>query len=68
MLEVYVDFDLIKALVDAYNPTTRSFHKKDMSILYTLSKDAFVEAFDLQGPMTFPINLEKLEAAFKKQK
>ena len=47
MLEVYLDVDLIKALVNAYNPTTRSFHRKDMSILCTLSKDAFVEAFDL---------------------
>ena len=64
--EVYMDVDLIKALVNAYNPTTWPFHRKDMSILCTLSKDAFVEAFDLQGPMSVPINLEKLEAAFEK--
>ena len=47
-----MDVDLIKALVNAYNPTTRSFHRKDMSILCMLSKDAFVEAFDLQGPVS----------------
>ena len=64
MLEIYVHVDLIKALVNAYNPTTQSFHRKDMSILCTLSKDAFAEPFDLQGPMSFPINLEKLEATF----
>ena len=42
-----MDVDLIKALVKAYNPTTQCFHRKDMSILRRLSKDAFVEAFDL---------------------
>lgn len=68
MLEVYVDVDLIKALVNAYNPTTRSFHRKDMRILCTLSKDAIVEAFDLQGPMLVPINLGKLEAAFETER
>lgn len=47
MPEVYMDVDLINALVNAYNPTTWSFHRKDMSILYTLSKNAFVKAFDL---------------------
>ena len=63
-----MDVDLIKALVKEYNPTMHAFHRKDMSILYRLSKDAFAEAFDLQGPMSVPINLEKLEAKFKKQR
>ena len=44
----------------------QSFHRKDMSILCRLSKDAFAEAFDLQGPVSIPINLEKLEVEFKK--
>lgn len=64
MPEVYMVVELIKALVNAYNPTTRSFHRKDIRILCMLSKDTVDEAFDLQGPMSFPINLEKLEVAF----
>lgn len=60
MPEVFVDVDLLKALINAYNPVTQSFHKKYRSILCTPNKENFVEVFGLQGPMGRKIKLEDM--------
>lgn len=52
MLEVIVDVDLVKALIKAYDPMTHGFHRKDRSVLCTLDKETFIEAFELGGPLT----------------
>lgn len=68
LLEVFVNVDLIKALIKVYNIVGHAYHKKDRSILCTLDKETCIEFFDLGGPMTHIIKLEKLEETFKNQK
>ena len=50
--EVFLDIDLMKALFRCYNPTTKSFHKKDGTVLCTLDRESFMEAFGLSGAMS----------------
>jgi len=47
--EVFVDVDLLKSLINAYNPVTRTFHRHNGSGLCTLDKTSFIEAFRLEG-------------------
>ena len=68
MPKVFVDVDLFKELIKFYNPISKSFHKKDISILLVLDKDTSIEAFDLGGPMLLPIDIDKLNENFKNQK
>ena len=63
--EVFMDVDLVKALVKAYEPTTRTFYNVDRSILCYLDKIAVVEAFGLDGPMSKKIDVEYLNKRFK---
>ena len=63
-----VDVDLIKALIKSYNPTTKNFYKKDMSILCRLDKETFIEVFDLGGLVKKEIEKEKMNETFKNSK
>ena len=51
MSKVFVDVNLLKALIKEYNLVSPTFHNKDKSILCTLDKETFIEDFDLGGPM-----------------
>ena len=51
MFEVFIDVDLMKALIKDYNLATHSFHKRDKSVLCSLEKESFIKAFGLEGPM-----------------
>ena len=55
--EVFVDVDLVKALIKAYNLSRRMFYMEDRSILHCLDKNVVIEAFGLGGPMTRKIVL-----------
>lgn len=55
--EVFMDTNLMKALFRCYNPATKSFHKKDGTILCTLYRELFMEAFGLSGAMGQPVHL-----------
>lgn len=68
MPKVIVDVDLIKALIKSYNPTTKSFHRKDMSILFRLDRETFIEVFDLGGPMKKAIEKETMNETLKNYK
>ena len=50
--EVFVDVDLVKALIKAYNLATRTFYSEDKSILCFLDKNVVIEAFGLGGPLS----------------
>ena len=65
--EVFLDVDLVKALVKAYEPATRIFYTTDKSILCCLHKIAVVEAFGLDGPMSKKIDVEYLNKRFKER-
>lgn len=58
--EVFLDIDLMKALFKCYNPATKSFHKKDGTVLCTLDHESFMEAFGLSGAMGQPVHLKEL--------
>ena len=64
--EVYVNVDLVKALIKAYNPATKSFHKHDERILRTLDRTSFIEAFGLKGQMSVLIDVEDFWAKFER--
>lgn len=49
--EVFLDIDLMKALFQCYNPVTKSFHRRDGTVLCTLDRESFIEAFGLTGAM-----------------
>ena len=66
--EVFVDVDLLKALTNSYNPTTRTFHRHNGSILCTLDRTSFIEAFGLLGQMDVPIDFDDLKAKFEQNK
>ena len=68
MLKVFVDVDLVKELIKSYNLINKAFHRRDRSILYALDKETFIEAFDLGGPMSLPIDMDILNDNFKNQK
>lgn len=65
MPEVFVDVDLVKALIKCYNLVNKSFHRRDGSIFLSLDKETFTKAFDLGGPMSLPIEIEKLNEYHK---
>lgn len=60
VLDLFVDVDLMKEFIKAYNPVTRGFHRYDGSILCTLDKNSFIEAFGLEGQMSVNIDLKEL--------
>ena len=68
MPEVFVNVDLVKALIKCYNPINKSFHRKDISIFLSLDKETFIEASELGGLMSLPIKIEKLNENFKNHK
>ena len=63
--EVSVDVDLVKALIIAYNPSTRILYNEDKSILCFLDKNVVIEDFGLGGPMSRKIDIEHLNKMFK---
>ena len=67
-LEVFIDVDFFKALINSYNPITRSFHRHNGSILCTLDKTSFIEAFGLVRQMDVPIDIEDLQGKFGRNK
>ena len=68
MVEVIVDVDLVKALIKSYNPITHGFHRKDMSLIYKLDSKTFIIVFYQGGPVTKPIELEKMNGTFNNQR
>ena len=66
--EVFIDVDLLKALINSYNPTTRTFHRHNGSILCTLDRNSFIEAFGLMGQMDVPIDTADLQRKFEQNK
>ena len=66
--EVFIDVDLLKALINSYNPTTRTFHRHNGSILCTLDRTSFIEAFGLMGKMDVPIDTAELQRKFEQNK
>ena len=60
-----MDVKLVKALIKAYNATTKIFYNEDMSILCCMDKIAVVEAFGLNGPTSKKVDMEYLNKRFK---
>ena len=60
--------DLLKALINSYNLVTRTFHRHNGSILCTLDRTSFIEAFGLEGQMDVPIDIEDLQGKFGRNK
>ena len=65
MPEVFMDVDLMKALIQSYYSITCSFHQTDKSVLCTLDKSALIEAFGLGGTLLKTFDLEDLNRRFK---
>ena len=65
VLEVFVDVDLVKALIKSYNPSIKTFYNEDRSILCCLDKNVVVEAFGLGGTMLKKVDVEYLNKRFK---
>ena len=63
--EVFVDVDLVKALIKAYELATRTFYNEERSVLCCLDKNVVVEAFGLDGPMSKKVEIEYLNKRFK---
>ena len=61
----FVDVDLVKALIKAYNLSRRMFYMEDRSILHCLDKNVVIETFGLGGPMSRKIDAEYLNKRFK---
>ena len=61
----FLDVDLMKALIKAYEPATKIFYNEDRSFLCCLDKNAVVEAFGLDGPMSKKVDVEYLNKRFK---
>ena len=47
--EVFIDVDLVKALIKSYNPITRTFQRHNGSFLCILDRTSFIDAFKLEG-------------------
>ena len=62
--EVFVDVDLVKALIKAYKLVNHAFHKKDKSELCTMEKGTFIEDFGLGGPLSVPIDSDNFDESF----
>ena len=67
-LDIFIDVDLLKALINSYNLVTRAFHRHNGSVLCTLDITSFIEAFGLMGQMDVPIDLEDLQGKFGRNK
>ena len=63
--KVFVDVDLVKALIKAYNLATKIFYNEDKSILCYLDKNTVVDTFGLDGPMSKRVDVEYLNKRFK---
>lgn len=63
---VFMDIDLVKALVKSYNPAIRAFHRQDKSILCSLDKNTFIQVFGLVGSLSVDINTEELNDKFER--
>ena len=66
--EVFIDVDLLKALINSYNPITRAFHRHNGSVLCTLDRTSFIDAFGLMGQMDVPIDTADLQEKFGRNK
>ena len=66
--KVFLDVDLVKELIKAYELATRTFYTKDMSVLCYLDKNAVIEAFGLDGPMSKKVDVEYLNKRFNESK
>lgn len=58
--EVFIDVDSMKAMFQCYNLATNSFHRNDGTIMCTLDRESFIEAFGLTGAMGQPLDLKDL--------
>lgn len=58
-LEVFMEIDLVKALI-------KSFHIRDGTILCTLDRASFIEAFGLDSAMSEIVGLVDLQRKFKR--
>ena len=58
--KVFLDVHLVKALINSYNPSVKSFHRHNGSILCTIDKTSFIEAFSVEGKMDVPIDIDDL--------
>lgn len=66
--EVFIDVDLVKALIKSYNLVTRNFHRHNGSFLCTLVRTSFIDAFKLEGQMDTPIDTDDLQKKFANNK
>ena len=66
--KVFLDVDLVKALISSYNPATKSFHRHNGSILCTINMTSFIEAFGLEGQMDVPIDIDDLQGKFERNR
>lgn len=67
-LEVFIDVDLVKALIKSYNLVTRTFQRHNGSILFTLDRTSFIDKFKLEGQMDVPIDTDDLQKKFANNK
>ena len=63
--DVFVDVDVMKELIKAYNLATKTFYNEDRRILCYLDKNVVVEAFGLDRPMSKEVDMEYLNKRFK---
>lgn len=56
---------MIKALIKSYNLATKSFHRWDGTILYSLDHASFFEVFRLDGALSEPVDLVDLQEKFE---
>lgn len=54
--------------MNSYNPVTKSFQRHNGSILCTLDKTSFIEAFGLEGEMDVPIDIDDLQGKCRRNK
>ena len=66
--KVFVDVNLVKALINSYNLVTKSFNRHNGSILCTLHRTSFIEAFGLEEQMDVPIDIDDLQGKFGRNK
>lgn len=64
--EVYVDVDLLKALIASYIHAKKSFHKQDRNVLCRLDHASFIEAFGLEGQMSVEVDIQDFREKFQR--
>ena len=47
------------------NPTIKSFHRHNKSIICTLDHASLIEAFVLEGQMSIPLDIDELQGKFE---